>query len=37
VDVDSETAKFAESTVQVQAAFTFLNGQIKSILSALQG
>jgi flagellar basal-body rod protein FlgB len=37
VDIDSETAKFAESTVQVQASFTFLNSTIKTILSALQG
>jgi flagellar basal-body rod protein FlgB len=36
VDIDSETAKFAESTVQVQSAFTFLNSSIKTILSALQ-
>jgi flagellar basal-body rod protein FlgB len=36
VDVDAETAKFAESTVQVQSAFTFLNSSIKTILTALQ-
>jgi flagellar basal-body rod protein FlgB len=37
VDMDTQRAQFAEATVHYQAAFTFLNGQIKTILSALQG
>ncbi|MGA2551702.1 MAG: flagellar basal body rod protein FlgB [Burkholderiaceae bacterium] len=37
VDMDQQRATFAEATVQYQAAFTFLNGQIKTIMSALQG
>jgi flagellar basal-body rod protein FlgB len=37
VDMDTQRAQFAEATMHYQAAFTFLNGQIKTIMSALQG
>ncbi len=37
VDMDHERTQFAESTVRTQAAFTFLNGQVKEILAAIQG
>ncbi len=37
VDMDNERAQFADGTLKYQEAFTFLNGQIKSILSAIQG
>lgn len=36
VDMDTQRAQFAESTMHYQAAFTFLNGQIKTILSSLE-
>jgi flagellar basal-body rod protein FlgB len=37
VDMDIQRARFAEATSHYQAAFTFLNGQIKTIMSAIQG
>jgi flagellar basal-body rod protein FlgB len=36
VDMDTQRAQFAEATMHYQAAFTFLNGQVKTIMSALQ-
>lgn len=37
VDMDVERARFADAVMHYQAAFTFLNGQIKTLLSAVQG
>jgi flagellar basal-body rod protein FlgB len=37
VDLDVERAQFAENTVRYEAQLMFLNGQIKSMLSAIQG
>jgi flagellar basal-body rod protein FlgB len=37
VDMDTERAQFAENAVRYEAALRFLNGQIKTILSAIQG
>lgn len=37
VDMDTQRAQFADATMHYQAAFTFLNAQIKTILSAIQG
>ena len=37
VDMDTEHALFADNAVRYEAAVRFLNGQIKTILSALQG
>jgi flagellar basal-body rod protein FlgB len=37
VDVDRETANFAENTVRYEAALRFLNGQIKTMNLALTG
>jgi flagellar basal-body rod protein FlgB len=36
VEMDSERAQFAENAVHYEAALKFLNGQIKTMLSALQ-
>ena len=37
VETEVEQAKFAENAVQYQAAFTLLNGRIKSLLTAIKG
>jgi len=37
VDVDRETASFAENTVRYEAALRFLNGQIKTMNLAVTG
>jgi flagellar basal-body rod protein FlgB len=37
VEMDSERAQFAENAVRYEAALKSLNGQIKTMLSALQG
>ena len=37
VDLDIERAQFAENAVRYEAQLMFLNGQIKSMLSAIQG
>ena len=36
VDMDLERARFAENSVKYEAALKFLNGQIKTLLSAIQ-
>lgn len=37
VDADKEQSAFTENAIQYQAALTFLNGKIKTLLSAIQG
>jgi len=37
VEMDAERAQFAENAVRYEAALKFLNGQIKTMLSAVQG
>lgn len=37
VEMDTERAKFAENTIRYEAAFRFLNGNIKGLLAAIQG
>jgi len=37
VETEVEQAQFAENAVQYQAAFTLLNGRIKSLLTAIRG
>ena len=37
VEMDAERAQFADNAVRYEAALKFLNGQIKTILSAIQG
>ena len=37
VDMDQERARFADNTVRYEAALRFLNGKIKTLLSAIQG
>lgn len=37
VDMDVEQAKFADNTVRYEASLRFLNGQIRTILSAITG
>lgn len=37
VDMDLERARFAENSVRYEAALRFLNGQIKTLMSAIQG
>lgn len=37
VDVDRERAEYSRNAMEFQAAFEFLNGKIKSLLSALRG
>lgn len=37
VALDVERAKFADNALHYEANLTFLNGQIKSLLSAIQG
>jgi len=37
VDMDLERARFAENSVKYEAALKFLNGQIKTLMSAIQG
>ena len=37
VDMDTQRAQFADATMHYQAAFTFLNAKIKTLLSAIQG
>jgi flagellar basal-body rod protein FlgB len=37
VDSDTEQAKFAENTVRYESTLKFLNGQIHTILSAVNG
>ena len=36
VDMDTERAQFADNAMRYEAALRFLNGQIKTILSAVQ-
>lgn len=37
VDMDVERARFAENTLRYEAALKSINGQIRSLLSAIQG
>lgn len=37
VDMDVERAQFAENATRYEANLTFLNGQIKAMLAAIQG
>ena len=37
VDLDTERAAFAENSVRYEATLRFLNGQIKTMLSAING
>ena len=37
VEMDAERAQFADNAVRYEAALRFLNGQIKTMLSAVQG
>lgn len=37
VEMDAERAQFADNAVRYEAALKFLNGQIKTMLSAVQG
>ena len=37
VEMDTERAQFADNAVRIEASLTFLNGQIKTLLSAIQG
>lgn len=37
VDMDVERAQFAENAVRYEANLMFLNGQLKSLLAAIQG
>jgi len=37
VDMDLERSRFAENSVRYEAALRFLNGQVKTLLSAIQG
>ncbi len=37
VDLDTERAKFADNALHYEANLTFLNGQIRTLLSAIQG
>lgn len=37
VELDVERAQFADNAVHIEANLTFLNGQIKTMLAALQG
>ena len=37
VDMDVEQARFADNTVRYEASLRFLNGQIRTILSAITG
>lgn len=37
VDADREKTEFARNTMEFQAAFEFLNGRIKSLLTAIKG
>ena len=37
VEMDTERSQFADNSVRLEASLTFLNGQIKTLLAALQG
>jgi len=37
VDTDTEQARFADNTLRYEASLKFLNGQIKSLMSAITG
>ncbi len=37
VEMDAERAKFADNTVRYEAAMRFLSGQLRTLLSAVQG
>ena len=37
VDLDAERAAFADNTVRYEASLRFINGQIKTLLSAITG
>lgn len=37
VEMDAERAQFVDNSVKLEASLTFLNGQIKALLSAIQG
>ena len=37
VDLDAERAAFADNTVRYEASFSFLNHQIKTLMSAITG
>lgn len=37
VEMDAERARFADNAVRYEASLRFLNGQVKTILSAIQG
>lgn len=37
VEIDAERAKWAENTIRYEASLKFLNGNLRSILTAIQG
>lgn len=37
VDMDVERAQFAENAIRYEANLTFINGQLKALLAAIQG
>lgn len=37
VDIDAERANFAENTVRYEASLRFLNGQIRTLLTSING
>lgn len=37
VEMDAERARFADNAVRYEASLRFINGQVKTILSAIQG
>ena len=37
VDMDVERAQFAENAIRYEANLTFINGQLKTLLAAIQG
>ena len=37
VEMDAERAQFADNSVRLEASLTFLSGQIKTLLAAIQG
>lgn len=37
VDMDVERAQFSENAIQYEAGLTFITGQIKTLMSAIQG
>lgn len=37
VEMDAERAQFLDNSIRMEAGLTFINGQIKTLLSAIQG